>query len=91
MSSHRRRTHRSRSHRHRQWALWALAAMLVVALISSRLWLAQQSALENAAQQMPAAQTATVLPPAAKVTPAPSPALPNHPELLPKPERSPTA
>lgn len=62
--------------------------MLVVALISSRLWLAQQSALENAAQQMPAAQTATVLPPAAKVTPAPSPALPNHPELLPKPERS---
>ncbi len=87
MSSHRRRGRRSRGRHRQQWALWALAALLVGGLVLSRHWLAQQTALETASQftQTSSRAPAPVAMPA-EVQPEPAEALVNEPELLPKRE-----
>ncbi len=88
---HRRRRHsrRSRRRRHRQWALWALAAMLVVGLLASRQWLAQQVALENAANSSPVSVSAPAQGPIPVEVPmVPEPPISDQPEMLPKPGAS---
>lgn len=86
MSSHRRRPRRSRTRRNRQWALWALAGMLIVGLLSSRQWLAQQAALEQAARtpQINASGPAPAPPPTEMPAEQPE-VIANQPEMLPKP------
>lgn len=87
MSSHQRRGRRSRGRRRQQWALWALAALLIGGLILSRHWLAPQTALEAASQFTQTSSRAPApgaMP--AEVQPEPPEPLVNRPELLPKRE-----
>lgn len=60
--------------------------MLVVGLLSSRQWLAQQAALENAANSPPTSVSAPAQGPIPVEVPmVPEPPISNQPEMLPKP------